>query len=352
MKPYAIISDIHLHRWSAFAGVDADGQNTRLTALLSEIKRAAETLRTAGGDKMFVAGDLFHVRGSLPPSVLNPAMDCFRDIIKSGVQVYIIPGNHDLEGRHSERLGSAVTALEGVGCRVFNEMELVASAKVQVVPWMDSVADLKESLTILGGDSAADFDLIIHAPVNGVIMGIPDHGLEPAWLAALGFKRVFAGHYHNHVSFPGGVYSIGALAHHTWSDVDSKAGFLIVHESQVDFHPSILPKFVDVLQSTPAADVPALVKGNFVRVKVSTSKIADIAKMRDYLTGNGALGTVIMSVKQPTEERAGGVTASVSAGASVEQSICEFVRNKGFEPDLIKDIEMAALRVLAEAEVA
>lgn len=353
MSPYAIISDIHCHGWSAFSTVNVSGLNSRLAALLSEVTRAGEVLLAAGGSKMFVAGDLFHVRGSLPPSVLNPVMDCFRGLTKSGIQVYIIPGNHDLEGRNSERLGSAVTALEGAGCIVFNDMDCIENPDVQVVPWMDSIADLKERLTYLGdGGTAKTYDLIIHAPVNGVIMGIPGHGLDAGWLAGLGFKRVFAGHFHNHVEFPGGVYSIGAIAHHTWSDVGTKAGFLIVHESQVDFHPSILPAFVDVFQDTPAASVPAMVKGNYARVKVSTSKLADIEKMREYLTKQGALGTVIMSVKAPTEERAGGVTASVSAGASIEQSISEFVKSRGFEPDMTKEIEMAALRVLAEAEVA
>lgn len=358
--PYAIISDVHCHNWSQFSDTDEQGLNTRLAALLSEVTRAGEALHAAGGSNMFVAGDLFHVRGSLPPSVLNPTMDCFRALIETGVRVWIIPGNHDLEGRNSERLGSAVTALEGVGCRVFNKVDCFAG--IWAVPWMDSVATLKERLTKLadtrkqigitnGVDVIGEEDLIIHAPVNGVIMGIPDHGLDAEWLAALGFKRVFAGHYHNHVSFPGAVYSIGAIAHHTFSDVGSGAGFLIVHEDRVEHVPSILPQFVDVFQDTPAADVPAMVKGNYARVKVSTSKLSDIEKMREYLTKQGALGTVIMSVKAPTEAREGGVTASVSAGASIEQSISEFVKSKGFEPDMTKEIEMAALRVLAEAEV-
>lgn len=360
-KAFAIISDIHAHNWSQFSGVDEQGRNTRLVALLSEVKRASETLRSAGGDTMFVAGDLFHVRGSLPPSVLNPVMDCFRELSLEGTKIWVIPGNHDLEGRNSERLGSAVTALEGVDCKVFNKLDCFAG--VWAMPWMDSIADLKDRLSKLaetrraigvkfGTDVIGKESLIIHAPVNGVIMGIPDHGLDAGWLAGLGFRRVFAGHFHNHVEFPGGVYSIGAIAHHTWSDVGSKAGFLIVHENKVDFHPSILPAFVDVFQDTPAASVPAMVKGNYARVKVSTSKLADIEKMREYLTKQGALGTVIMSVKAPTEERTGGVTASVSAGASIEQSISEFVKSKGFEPDMTKEIEMAALRVLAEAEVA
>ena len=48
-------------------------------------------------------------------------------------------------------------------------------------------------------------------------------------LAKLGFRRVFAGHYHHHCSFEDGkVWSIGATTHQTASDIGTKAGFLLV----------------------------------------------------------------------------------------------------------------------------
>lgn len=344
---YAIVSDIHAHNWSAFSTIDERGVNSRLAGIASELLRAAKAVKDAGGSTYVVSGDLFHVRGQISPSVLNVILDTFTTIILSGLRVIIIPGNHDLEGKDSERLNSAVTALEAVGCMVVHKLQrfVIDGKDVLCVPWVDKVADLKALLDKQGpGD-----DLILHAPINGVIMGIPDHGLDPSYLSSLPFKRVFSGHYHNHKVFDGTqVYSVGAITHHTWSDVGSQAGFILAHDVQVDFHPSILPKFVDIHQGTPVAEIQELAKGNYIRVKVTTSKVSDIEKMRDWLTKCGALGVSIISVKQPVEERAGGIAASVRAGASIEQSVSDFVKSAGFERT--SEVQLAASIVLAEVE--
>ena len=90
---YGIISDTHCHNWSTFATVGVDGVNTRLSIILKEIKRAAEEVKKAGGKRLFHAGDLFHVRGSVAPSVLNPTLKYFEQIIEMGVEPVIICGN-------------------------------------------------------------------------------------------------------------------------------------------------------------------------------------------------------------------------------------------------------------------
>ncbi len=353
-KTYGIISDIHLHRWSAFAQADEHGVNTRLRALLGEIHRAAFAVKDAGGDTLFCAGDLFHVRGQVAPSVLNPTLDCFEEIRASlGIRTFLIPGNHDLEGKESTRLGSAVTALSYTsGCSVLEIPQTIKSINVVAVPWVDDVATLKQKLTDLAASISEQerecLDLIIHAPVNGVILGIPDHGLEPAWLHALGFNRVFSGHYHNHLAFDGGVYSIGALAHHTWGDVGSKAGFLIVHEDSVEHVESSLPKFVDVAADMKPDAVATAIVGNYARVRMSSSKSSDVEKMRAWLMGQGALGVIVMSVKASVEERDGTISASVNAGASVSQSVSEFIAKLTTDADK-ELVTTEALKVLAEA---
>lgn len=355
MKPYLIISDIHAHAWSAFSTPTPLGVNGRLQMILDEIARACDELYKRGGRHVVVSGDLFHVRGNIAPSVLIPTMDVFRRMIDMGMTFHIIPGNHDLEGKDSKRLTSAVAALEQHGCHVYHEPQTVDldGQLVRMVPWFDSVADLRGELETFcqdahaAGESWADTDLILHAPINGVIPGIPDHGLDPAELNALGFKNVFAGHYHNHKRFEQtSVYSVGAIAHHTWSDVGSQAGFLIVGDT-VDFYPSHLPKFVDITENTRADDVPSLVRGNYARVRVETTKGSDIEKMRDYLTKAGARGTVVISTKKPDVERTGAV--QVTAGSTVESTVASFVRGMGSA--FTDEVERAALRVLAEAEV-
>lgn len=351
--PYAVVSDQHFHSWGSFAETTPEGFNSRLVAQIAELKRCAAVLKAAGGNIIVNAGDTFHTRGTLKPSVLNPVRDAHRELIEQGFEFLILAGNHDAELRDVTRGSSAITALEEVGCTVFNDTGY-ALPDILFVPWIDSVADLKTELLRISAEYVtrrSKIDLVIHAPVNGVIMGIPDHGLEPQWLADLGFKRVLSGHYHNHKVFCNGkVISVGATGHQTWSDVGSVAGFMLVYPDRIEHFPSELPQFIDVASDMPVSEIAKLAPGNYLRVKVTTSKLADIQKMRDWLTGLGAKGVVILSVKQPTEERATGA-ATVHAGASIEQSISSFIRSKSFDPDLLKEIEMGALKILAEAEL-
>lgn len=359
MKPYGVISDLHLHSWSSFAVIDPDGVNGRLRGLLNEIKRCAAEVKKAGGDTIICAGDIFHVRGSVDPMVLNPAMDVFKEIVASGIRVVAISGNHDLANKSSSDLSSAITALKEVGVEVVSDEAgmMVTNPNVIMIPWFEDLNDLRQIIGEWAEDLNAitgpqDFDLCIHAPVNGVIKGLPDKGLSPKELADYGFRRVLSGHYHNHVVFENGkVVSIGALAHHTWSDPGSKAGFLIVSDEGVRWMKSHLPEFIDSNQllGLDKSEIPMVVEGNYIRVKTDLSKTADLEKLRLEMLSYGAKGVIIQAEKKAEAVREGAVTASVSAGASLNVSIADFIKTKSYvEPTAVFNECEAALN---EAEM-
>jgi hypothetical protein len=352
-KPYAIVSDTHNHNWSAFATILPTGVNSRLQATLDEFGRVSKELYDAGGINVYHAGDLFHVRGSVAPSVYNPTRDLMHSIHSTrGTNWIIDPGNHDLEGKHADRLGSAVAMIRDAGIEVVcksSHYEHGDGTSVLVVPWFEKVDHLRTELEewAKGGCDAKVTDCIIHAPVNGVIMGIPDHGLDVSYLASLGFKRVFAGHYHNHKDFGNGVYSIGALTHLTWSDVDSKAGFLLVYDDRVEWRCTRAPQFIEIDSSTDPKSLPLICDGNFVRVKLKPgTKPAAVLALREHLEKKcGAKGVRVDIVKESTRIREG--AGSVKAGASVEVSIADYIKAKGF-PNAT-EIHKRSLQVLAEA---
>lgn len=348
-KPYGLIADLHNHNWNAFASINERGINSRLQVLLDEMKRAAKEVKAAGGNKLVLAGDVFHVRGSIAPTVLNPVKDTCKEIIEDGVEIIIIPGNHDLESKHSSRISSAVTALEDVGCKVADVPTFHEDLNVLVFPWVENIAKLKEELVSwaqLHDGRENKPDLVLHAPIDDVIIGLPAHGLTADWLASLGFKRVFAGHYHNHKDFGNNVYSIGALAHHTWSDPGSKAGFLTVTDDGVKWFKSHAPEFIDLTADMDKVDAEILAEGNYVRAKIRAAKNSEIEEMRAWLLKNGAKGVVIQVLREAARARA--TTATVKAGASVETSVAEFINSRDdmeFKDEVTRD----ALNVLAEA---
>lgn len=374
--PYGLMADLHLHAWSSFASTDERGVNTRLAGLLGEIRRCAEEVKAAGGEHIFMAGDIFHVRGSVSPTVLNATRDCFAQIHEElGVRVVIMPGNHDLEGKESTRLSSAVTALEDLFAKVLNEPTYLnfGDYRACFVPWVESIDALKELVGKLGASSdrtmpeseflRSNADLILHAPIDGVIKGLPAHGLDPDYLASLGFKRVFAGHYHNHklmyhgrsgtMTYSTDVYSIGALAHHTWSDVGSRAGYLLVYPDRVDYRKSHLPEFIDLSQLADVEpdDIPMLVDQNYVRVKVEASKTKEVEQARQELLEMGAKAVIVQAMpKPPAREGEGGAPAVATAsGASLETSVGDFIKAMVVDTARQAAVTKAALAVLESA---
>jgi DNA repair exonuclease SbcCD nuclease subunit len=327
MKPYALLSDLHCHNWSAFCGAPGpDGMNRRLGMILGEMRRAAGELKAAGGTTMVIAGDLFHQRGSIDPECFNPTFTAIEQIAADGVEIIAIPGNHDLKGTEAHQLGNAMQKLDAViGVEVVTQPKVFRGVGVVMVPWIQKLDVLKKELQNLA-DTVEDhdqLDLVIHAGINGVIQGLPDHGLEAPWLASLGFRRVFAGHYHAHkVMEAGAVISIGSTTQQTWGDVGTKAGFLLVHPERIDFRASRAPSFVDIDAATPDEDVPLLVDGNYVRIRGMKLTDLQVKEMRTEFEKLGAKGVSFQVAREVATARTG---ATATKGLSLDESVTKYI---------------------------
>jgi DNA repair exonuclease SbcCD nuclease subunit len=356
MSAIIIMSDLHYHRWSQFATVNGDGENSRLRGLLAETHRAADILHQNGGGALICAGDWFHVKDSVSPEVLNPVLDTFRLIVDSGIKVIGIPGNHDLASKESCRLSNAAEALTTVGVKMLNELTAfgnLGDAKNEhflFVPWYSSVDMLRTILQRIDETKRSAFNLVIHAPLNGVIAGLPDHGLSAEELKLLGFRRVFVGHHHNHKAFEGEVYSIGALAHHHWGDVGSQAGFILLKDGKVTHIESVLPKFInlDRVDFKTHADLQKALNdsyGNYVSLSIDTDKKAEIELIRETFLDAGAAGVLITPIKKTTVTARG---ATISASVSLEASISDFINLRKY-PD-ITALESLCVDILHDAD--
>lgn len=347
--PYLLLSDLHYHPWSAFSS-EVDGVNSRLQIILNETQAAAEALRAAGGSKIILAGDVFHVRGSVAPSVLNPVMDLYRKLIADGFEIYGIPGNHDLEGNESARVGNAVTALESVGVQIAHTpttIQIDSSWRVALFPWFSTVAALMAEMrdTIKRANMTRDYkviDAVIHAPIDRVLPHLPDHGFKADELSSLGYRNVFAGHYHHHLDM-GGVYSIGALTHQTWGDVGTRAGYVLVYKDRVEQFESGAPKFVELTGSEAPSELPEIIGGNYVRVRAEISSESELQELRDQINGYGAAGVVIQPIRKAVITR--GAAPSSGAGMSIEASIEAFVAKNS----MLSAVQSNCLDILAEA---
>ena len=296
---YAIVSDLHFHNWTAFAS-QSDGVNSRLQLQLDGLKQVGAYCANNGIKKLIVAGDVFHVRGSLVPSVLNPVMEAFSDMEDAGITVFAIPGNHDLESKVSDWQKSAITPLESAGVIAYHDPHY--NDGIVYVPWISSLPELLITIEKFtrSGINVSETDLILHAPLNGVVKGIPDIGLMPSQLEQFGFRNVFCGHYHNHKQMSQTVWSIGALMHQTWSDVGSKAGFIVVDDDGSVTHQELsaeIPRFVDLdMRDDGFQFAPEACRGNFIRVTLDGSDEELVRTAKEGVSQLGARGALVRVV--------------------------------------------------------
>jgi len=333
LNPRCVVSDMHFHGWSQFAKPSADGINSRLRIAIDELERAADTLLKAGGTRMIIAGDTFHVRGSIDPEVFNPVHEAFCRILARGVSIEAIVGNHDLKGKETTELGNAIQTLGALeGFTVITE--ICVRQGIVFVPWISSADGVRAAVDAIASSltSTGDFDLILHTGINGVLIDVPDHGLSIEEIAKWGFKRVMSGHYHHHKYLENGIYSIGALVPQTWSDVAAKAGFLIVDDESVRWNASRAPSFVDIDENTDPEEIPLIVDGNYVRIRGLKMTNEQIKQMGEELRAMGAAGVSFQVAREVISARTGSAPAKIT---SLEASIAKYINDTIGDPAVI-----------------
>lgn len=335
---YGLCADLHFHDWSLFSKTLPSGVNSRLQAQIDEFERMVDEMEASGITRVFIAGDVFHTRGSIKPEVFNPVHAMFVRLKQKYPQVhfYISPGNHDLSTMDATELGNATKTLAEIeNVHVFSvEPESVVIGSdgnnITMFPWRSDwealYAELEEYAATLIEVELQKTDVLIHAGVDGIIEGLPDRGLTAERLASLGFRRVFAGHYHHHkVMEDGKVFSIGATTHQTWGDVDSNAGYLIIDETSVNYRASHAPMFMDfdAIDPDDVNNVPMLVEGNYVRMRGQPMDEKEIEEFRELLFDFGAAGVSVEVPRKTVSMRTGAVATSTSR--TLEQSVEAYI---------------------------
>jgi len=322
--PYLLFSDVHFHNWKSFSSINANGINSRLQIQLDELGRAYSELRSVGGNLAVCAGDLFHVRGKLAPSVTNPVKEFFEAQGDLGTETVILSGNHDLESNDADPLTSAVSVIASEKTAAINSVTIVReSPTIIMVPWHSDIGELRKGIKMLSDENVEGADLIIHAPLNGVLINIPNVGLNASEFEGMNFKRVFAGHYHNHKRLSDNVWSVGATTHQTWNDVNTQAGFCLVYDEEVKFIATKAPRFVPIGVGADE-DECMEVEGNFVRADIIDPTPETMARLRDHMkiTHGAASVSIRTMVGEKKSTRADGET--VSSVDNLKTSIHKF----------------------------
>ncbi len=355
-----IMSDQHCHDWTAYSHIDANGINNRLNQILNQMRRAyrifdEECKKIKQKGIIIFGGDLFHTRGKLKPSVLNPTYAAIKELQEEyDYQLYIIAGNHDLEDITANKIGNGMQCLQDIkGVNVITEIADIRfedGEKLALFPWYNDLNILLKDMRRYANPETTAF---IHAPINGVIKGIPDHGLETKVLAELGYKRVWAGHYHKHATFMDDkVGSIGALTHQTWGDIGTLSGFVIEYEDGYYKHiEDEAPKFIDLLG---LSETGFNCKNKYIRIQATIGDSEEeLKQLKDEMLAKGALEVVLLREAKPTITRAVEVVEKSETGViNMDDTVVKYTRESykdNYSAEDLAELEYLHLRIFKEA---
>ena len=335
--PYGLMADLHAHDWSSFKTLDSLGRNQRLMDTVNEINRCCSAVLDCGGNFVYFAGDIFHIRGSVPPSVFNVVKECITYWQRKGIYFRAIPGNHDLESNVSTALTSAVHMLESNQFHCWAQPTIIHN-EVVLIPWingakgfLDTVEKIAKSML---SSSPSCYDMICHIGIDGTLSNVAAHGVTVEKLEAFGFRRVFSGHYHHHKAFSDKVYSIGAPTHQTWSDAGTKAGWMLIFEDRVQWCSTHAPKFIDIDGTQDEEDLELIVDGNFVRAKIGAASAKDMREWNQKLRDMHAKGVLLHHIPESAVSKRTGVAAkSIS---SIRKSVTDYCAEKSLAPEVTK----------------
>ncbi|MDC9581919.1 metallophosphoesterase [Xenorhabdus sp. PR6a] len=353
---YGLISDTHYHVWDAFASTAHDGMNSRLKIQLDATREAVISAKEAGAKALFHGGDVFHVRGSIAPTVLHFTSELYDWIINTlGLDVYILAGNHDLETNDSVFSANASASFAKIGAKIVcsktSQTFDIDGVKVHMISWYNDHKELLNTVKELAKtlDSTVPNDLIIHTSINKAIPGMPDVGMEAEEFEGLGFRYVLSGHYHNHKEVIPGVISIGALTHQNWGDIGTTAGYMLINaDGSYSQYSTQAPIFLELDGDMEESAI----KGNYVRIRAVIKDDEEGKKIEKMVKLLGASGVTRNFTMESALVGATTATAGTAKIDSLKESVGNYCILMGKSDTSIDVTKLTAIcdDVLSQAE--
>ena len=266
-----IFADPHAHNWASFSNTLSTGVNSRLQDTLNAMSEACDrALET--DKKVVIAGDIFHTRGHIVPSVFNAVKNLIDDYIKKGINFFILAGNHDAEEKNATENKTSLDTFRQNGCVVvsegFEKIQVGENTNYWLFAWYDNVKELKNVLEQNRTDMNPEDLVFMHTPISGVVPRI-FNAIDSEYLYSLPCKYVFSGHIHLPYDHKGKVFSIGSLTQQTMGDYGQNVGYIeLTPKGTVIRTETKAPKFINLNKSEidDSLCFAHSIKNNFVRI--------------------------------------------------------------------------------------
>lgn len=337
-----VVSDTHFHNWTQFSHTTPQGVNSRLENDLNVFTKACEEAKAEGCTGFIHCGDLFHVKGKIETTVLTSVLSTLEDQVASKFPFSIfLTGNHDIAFSESKKwAGNALMIGSWLSkqCLLANcvwgsaqyESDNPLSSGTMFMSWHKNVEEWKSSFEQYPYPQLDKVKFVFtHAPIDGVVPGVPAGGITQEYIGSTGFEgKIFAGHYHNHKEISPQLISVGALTHHSWSDVGSKAGYLIVDtlSGDYEFRETSAPRFIDLdtIKVASAEEYSALCAGNYVRLTVE-GELEKAKQIQDEIKEVLGAKAVLVNLKAKKPETVRASALGEITNSPLEKTISNYL---------------------------
>ena len=291
-----LISDIHYH---LFQGFSRDGGRSRLADISSVVLQCKDYCVSKGITKVAILGDVFEKRGTIDSIVYNTFTDDVKQFLNAGIELFIIPGNHDQDLISNATWENSLEPLADLSekLHIFSEptKHTIAGKVVQFVPYIHATNALQAVLTASGADYA-----FVHAGILGARLIDSDYRVKDGLnLDEIDNIPIFSGHYHTPQTLGRAVY-LGSPIHHSFNDTGQVKSFIDLDLDTGKFQriPTIYPKFVR-LTIEDLGDIFDIDSQDYYRITVA-EKVLD-AKHHAHLQAHTKEYEVIYTIKKDTE---------------------------------------------------
>lgn len=244
------------------------------------------SINAAGIRTVLILGDTFDRRKYVNFYSLKKTKEMFFDrLFESGIEVFMLAGNHDTYFKNTNHVNSVDLLLREYGnITVIDEPSeiYVGPNKICMMPWIcpenyeQSMSMIKETTSIV---------CMGHFEIEGFQMyrGAPSQeGLNPKLFDK--FDIVFSGHYH-HKSSRNNIHYLGNPYELTWQDYNDPRGFHIfdvdTHELQFIQNPNRM--FHRVTYDDKVDEIQTILKMDLEYLKNTYVKVVVINKTNPYL---------------------------------------------------------------------
>lgn len=218
----------------------------------SIFNQAIELCETEGTDKIFCGGDVFTNRSGQPLQCLTDWKEILEAITEAGLELHVIPGNHDKTDSDDERSYLDVYSERCVHLYRQWSVKIIDGVAVCFIPyfrdekWLQEFRMIEEELEDKCYKGGMPKILITHSGFDGVVNNdgskvVSD--IKPSMFKA--FDKVLIGHYHDASKLAENVIYTGSAFQNNFGENITDKGFTIIYDdTSLRFVPSKFPKYI------------------------------------------------------------------------------------------------------------